>query len=128
MAGKDLDRYLPVELGVLGSIHLAHPARAYEREDLIGAKTVTYGEGHFDCNNSTPQASSNTRCASIENPAPAKFLTCRIGDKPGSGNIQLGSSVHFFKPACQFRTTVIGGLDACAICSVTIKCPSLLTS
>src|SRR5277367_6768305 len=83
MAGKDLDRYLPVELGVLGSIHLAHPARAYEREDLIGAKTVTYGEGHFDCNNSTPQASSNTRCASIENPAPAKFLTCRIGDYPG---------------------------------------------
>jgi hypothetical protein len=39
--------------------YLAHAPRADGREDLIGAQTVTYREGHGYWNNSTPQAFSD---------------------------------------------------------------------
>jgi hypothetical protein len=32
----------------------------------------------------------------------------RIGDETGSGNLELGSSIHFFKAACWFSITVKG--------------------
>jgi hypothetical protein len=36
MCGQYLDGYLPAKFGVLGSVHLTHPARAEWREDLVG--------------------------------------------------------------------------------------------
>ena len=46
MTGKDLDRYLPIELGVLGAIHFAHAARADGRKDLVRSQTSSGGKGH----------------------------------------------------------------------------------
>jgi len=39
--GKNLDGYVPPKLGVLCPIDLAHPAFAYELEDLVVSELVT---------------------------------------------------------------------------------------
>ena len=39
--GQDLQRDFPLELRVPRAVHLAHPARAERREDLLWAETVS---------------------------------------------------------------------------------------
>jgi len=60
--GKNLDRYVAVELRVPGAIHLSHSARADGCKYLVRA--------------------------------------------------EFGAGSHFFKPACQFSTTVMGVEEA----------------
>ena len=41
---QQLDRYLTIERGVVGAVHLAHAARADRREDLVAAETRAWCE------------------------------------------------------------------------------------
>ena len=43
---QDLERHVPVELGVPGSIHLSHAPLAYEGGHVVVAEAGTDGEGH----------------------------------------------------------------------------------
>lgn len=44
--GQDLQRDDASERGVTGTIHLAHPARAKEREDFVGAQALSDHQAH----------------------------------------------------------------------------------
>ena len=44
---QDLDRHIAPELRVPCPVHLAHPARAERREDLVGAELRSSGERHL---------------------------------------------------------------------------------
>jgi hypothetical protein len=44
---QDLDRYLPVQFGVFGAIHLAHAAHAQQREDFVMTDFVASRERHM---------------------------------------------------------------------------------
>jgi hypothetical protein len=44
--GQDLDRDFAIELSVSGAIDLAHPARAEQSDDLVGAEVGARGESH----------------------------------------------------------------------------------
>jgi hypothetical protein len=44
-SGKHLDRDLAIELRVARPLHLAHPARAEGRDDLVGAEVVSGEQG-----------------------------------------------------------------------------------
>ena len=46
--GQDLDRDLASELGVARAIHLAHPAGAERRNDLVRTELVPAAEVHWD--------------------------------------------------------------------------------
>ena len=45
--GQHLDRDLSFELGIPGSIDLAHPARPERAEHLVTPQTVSPGQGHI---------------------------------------------------------------------------------
>ena len=45
--GQDFDRDVSVQLGIAGSIHLAHPAFADLGRDLVDAKAGAGGEGQI---------------------------------------------------------------------------------
>jgi hypothetical protein len=44
--GQNLQRDVAIELRVAGAIHLSHPARPKERDDLVGAETGARRKGH----------------------------------------------------------------------------------
>jgi hypothetical protein len=46
-AGQDFDGHFAIELGVFGSIHLSHAARANGREDLVGTQPGSRTQGHI---------------------------------------------------------------------------------
>ena len=44
--GQDLDRHAPIEFGVVGKEHLAHPAGAEQAENLVRTEAGANGERH----------------------------------------------------------------------------------
>ena len=54
--GKDLDGDVAAKPGVPRAIHLAHPARAEQGDDLVGAKRGSRSQGHLQIlKSSSPQ-------------------------------------------------------------------------